>query len=190
MCGEEGGPCSRWDPMSCIPNGSRTAAMDGGGAPHTWPGHLNSGYRGATGLVCEEPAPSSPPTHRRPLPASRTAALRSPASLSPSILTFADVEILGLETSRALIGCRQPGLKVTGCLRCSAPQSGMCEVSRIPPPPPPCPPMAARTPLHRRPGGGAPPLHPTPVNEGKGRGLSLAAAIYSMGIVQEVTTPP
>ena len=55
----------------------------------------------------------------------------------PSILTFADVEILGLETTCALIGCRRAGSEVTAALaipRQGEPQSGSCQVSRFPPP--------------------------------------------------------
>lgn len=65
------------------------------------------------------------------LPPSRSAPL-------PSILTFADVEILGLETTCALIGCRRAGSEVTAALaipRQGEPHSGSCQVSRFPPPP-------------------------------------------------------
>lgn len=78
------------------------------------------------------------PLQRRPpgipggLPPWRSAPL-------PSILTFADVEILGLETTCALIGCRRAGSEVTAALaipRQGEPHSGSCQVSRFPPPPP------------------------------------------------------
>lgn len=53
-------------------------------------------------------------------------------------MTFADVEILGLETTCALIGCRRAGSEVTAVLaipRQGEPQNGSCQVSRFPPPP-------------------------------------------------------
>lgn len=60
------------------------------------------------------------------------------SALLPSILTFADVEILGLETTCALIGCRRAGSEVTAALaipRQGELQSRWCQVSRFPPPP-------------------------------------------------------
>ncbi|MEJ1279503.1 hypothetical protein NN561_010435 [Cricetulus griseus] len=59
----------------------------------------------------------------RPAPSGRSAPL-------PSILTFADVEILGLETTCALIGCRRAGSEVTAALaipRQGEPQNGSCQ---------------------------------------------------------------
>ena len=77
------------------------------------------------------PSSSSSQAFPGGLPPSRSAQL-------PSILTFADVEILGLETTCALIGCRRAGSEVTAALaipRQGEPHSGSCQVSRFPPPP-------------------------------------------------------
>lgn len=78
------------------------------------------------------PQPGSPrPRPLRLAPSGRSALL-------PSILTFADVEILGLETTCALIGCRRAGSEVTAALaipRQGELQNGSCQVSRFPPPP-------------------------------------------------------
>lgn len=129
----------------------------GRGLPRpVWPGRPP---KGATR------APQPGPPRPRPLrlaPSGRSAPL-------PSILTFADVEILGLETTCALIGCRRAGSEVTAALaipRQGEPQNGSCQVSRFPPPPR----------GHVRAGrGGEPPPYAnraaTGASGGRGRGL-------------------
>lgn len=120
-----------------------------------------------------------PPSQRSP-PRAAVRPSASPAAVAssqwalrsaplPSILTFADVEILGLETTCALIGCRRAGSEVTAALaipRQGEPQNGSCQVSRFPPPPR----------GHVRAGrGGEPPPYAnraaTRASGGRGRGL-------------------
>lgn len=159
-------------------------------------GAAAGGCIGLSGLAALPRAPCTPqPVPLRPGPLSQASSGRS-APLS-SILTFADVEILGLETTCALIGCRRAGSEVTAALaipRQGEPQNGSCQVSRFPPPPrghvlagrggePP--PYANREAKGPQEGGGG-----AGRGAGRGRGLSRAGRDTPGGHLAPSPAPP